>query len=123
MPKLTRCLVLPRSIASYGPFAASAVGAQSLLREVLSGSVTLFGDPMYINLGYPWAGTVLAFIATALALVPPVLYFFGSHIRKRSNFAEAIRLSEEHAAKEAKHVKEAWTRSQTQTLTNAVESI
>lgn len=93
------------TIASYSIYSASAVGAQSLLREILSGSVTLFGHQMYVNLGYPWASSVLAFIAVVLAVVPPVLYFFGPRIRAASAFALEIQKAEEDAKHNARMAK------------------
>ncbi|PWN39962.1 MFS general substrate transporter [Ceraceosorus guamensis] len=99
------------TIDAYGPFAASAVGAQSLLREILSGSVTLVAEPMYHNLGYQWASSLLGFIAVLLAFVPPILFWFGSSIRKRSSFAQEIAAAEEHAKREAQIAKMVYTRS------------
>lgn len=41
-------------IASYGPVATSATGAQNLLRETLAGSLTIASVPMYQGLGNQW---------------------------------------------------------------------
>ncbi|KAK0546077.1 hypothetical protein OC845_004783 [Tilletia horrida] len=78
------------TIAAYSLFAASAVGGQSFAREFLSGSVTLFSEQMYTKLGYQWASTLLALVATLLAIVPFVLYAYGPTIRKHSSYHEEI---------------------------------
>ncbi|KAE8227074.1 hypothetical protein CF319_g424 [Tilletia indica] len=78
------------TIAAYSLFAASAVGGQSFAREFLSGSVTLFSGQMYQRMGFQWASTLLALIATLLALVPFVLYYYGPKIRERSSYHEEI---------------------------------
>ncbi|PWN34510.1 MFS general substrate transporter [Meira miltonrushii] len=102
------------TIASYSIYSASAVGAQSLLREILSGSVTLFSHQMYVNLGYQWASTVLAFIAVVLAIVPPILYIFGPRIRAASAFALEIQQAEKHAKQIAHQAKLEFDRSNTE---------
>ena len=102
------------TIASYSIYSASAVGAQSLLREVLSGSVTLFAEPLYHNLGYQWASSLLGFIALILAIVPPVLYLYGPRIRAASAFALEIQRAEAEARKDAKDAKDEYDRSQSQ---------
>lgn len=102
------------TIAAYSIYSSSAVGAQSLLREILSGSVTLFATPLYKNLGYQWASTLLAFIAVILALVPPVLYFYGPRIRAASAFALEIKKAEEEAKRDAEFAKDEYDRSRSQ---------
>lgn len=102
------------TIASYSIYSASAVGAQSLLREFLSGSVTLFASPLYHNLGYQWASTLLAFIALLLGLVPPILYIFGPRIRAASAFALAIQEAEAEMKRDAQHAKDIYIRSRSQ---------
>lgn len=103
------------TIASYSIYSASAVGAQSLLREILSGSVTLFANPMYKNLGYQWASSVLAFIAVVLAIVPPILYIYGPRIRAASAFALEIQRAEKDAKLNAELAKQEYDRSNTAT--------
>ncbi|CAD6896307.1 unnamed protein product [Tilletia caries] len=88
------------TIAAYSLFAASAVGGQSFAREFLSGSVTLFSAQMYEHLGYQWASTLLALLATLLALVPYVLYSYGPKIRQRSSYHEEIVAFEREMRKE-----------------------
>ncbi|KAK0564909.1 hypothetical protein OC844_001501 [Tilletia horrida] len=88
------------TIAAYSIFAASAIGGQSFAREFLSGSVTLFAGAMYKNLGYQWAGTLLALLATLLAIVPFVLYYYGPQIRRRSAYHEEIVAFEREVRKE-----------------------
>ena len=47
-------IVSEYTVRSYGDYSASAVAAQSFMREILSGSVTLVSEPMYEGLGYQW---------------------------------------------------------------------
>lgn len=105
------------TVASYTIYATSAVAAQSLLRELLSGALSLVTEQMYEGLGYQWASTLLvsrrhicvtilddacvadpsdafhsvqAFLGVGLAPIPFVLYYFGPAIRKRSSFYEEV---------------------------------
>ncbi|PWN91349.1 MFS general substrate transporter [Acaromyces ingoldii] len=77
-------------IASYGPVATSATGAQNLLRETLAGSLTIASVPMYKGLGNQWATTLLGCFAALVALVPFVLFKYGPAIRKRSQYHQLI---------------------------------
>jgi DHA1 family multidrug resistance protein-like MFS transporter len=108
------------TIAAYSIYSSSAVGAQSLLREMLSGSVTLFASPLYRNLGYQWASTLLAFIALLMAAVPPVLYFFGPRIRAASAFALEIQEAEREAKREAAYAKDEYDRSRSQSRAGTI---
>ncbi|KDN52393.1 MFS general substrate transporter [Tilletiaria anomala UBC 951] len=88
------------TVKSYSLYSSSAVAAQSFVREILSGSVTLFSTPMYRGLGYRWASTLLAFVALPLAAVPWILHLHGPRIRARSAFAGEIALAEAEAKRE-----------------------
>ncbi|CAI7630978.1 unnamed protein product [Penicillium viridicatum] len=71
--------------ATYG---ASALAANGLLRYVVGGSFPLFTIPMYNNLGYPWASSLLGFIAIAFAFLPWIFYVFGSKLRQSSAYIQ-----------------------------------
>ncbi|KXG52879.1 Major facilitator superfamily domain, general substrate transporter [Penicillium griseofulvum] len=71
--------------AKYG---ASALAANGLLRYVVGGSFPLFTIPMYNNLGYPWASSLLGFIAIAFAFLPWIFYVFGSKVRQSSAYIQ-----------------------------------
>ncbi|CAO1618183.1 unnamed protein product [Sympodiomycopsis kandeliae] len=72
----------------YSMYAASAIGAQSLFREILCGSFTLFTIQMYEGLGYSWASTLLAILAAVVSILPFLLYYYGPKLRARSPFCQ-----------------------------------
>lgn len=83
--------------AKYG---ASALAANGLLRYLVGGSFPLFtipstslplpllGNtlliklPVYNNLGYPWASSLLGFLAVVFAFLPGTFYVIGSRVRQ-----------------------------------------
>ncbi|KAL3485197.1 major facilitator superfamily domain-containing protein [Aspergillus germanicus] len=74
--------------AIYGArYSASALAANGFLRYTLGGSSPLFTLPMYNNLGYSWAGSLLGFLGIAFAPLPFVFYRYGERIRKSSAYA------------------------------------
>nr|UJH94475.1 Bmrp [Starmerella bombicola] len=81
-------------IASYGPFSASATGANGFARDFLAGISTMYASPMYDNIGdkfhLAWASTLLGCIAIMVAIPIYVFYWKGPLIRKRSKFAQAL---------------------------------
>ncbi|KAF7422812.1 hypothetical protein PC9H_010971 [Pleurotus ostreatus] len=81
----------------YGPFASSALAAQSLFRNLLGMAFPLFIQPLLTALTFKWANTLLAFAAVLLLPIPYVLYFFGPSIRSRSKFASAVMASQHKA--------------------------
>ncbi|KAL4860389.1 hypothetical protein BDV12DRAFT_209612 [Aspergillus spectabilis] len=71
----------------YGAkYAASALAANGLLRYVVGGSFPLFTIPMYNNLGYPWASSLLGFLAAVFACLPWIFYVFGKKVRESSAY-------------------------------------
>ncbi|KAJ0426567.1 major facilitator superfamily domain-containing protein [Aspergillus carlsbadensis] len=73
--------------AIYGArYSASALAANGFLRYTLGGSSPLFTLPMYNNLGYSWAGSLLGFLGIAFAPLPFVFYRYGKRIRKSSAY-------------------------------------
>ncbi|KAJ5456499.1 hypothetical protein N7530_011773 [Penicillium desertorum] len=71
--------------AKYG---ASALAANGLLRYLVGGSFPLFTIPMYRNLGYPWASSLLGFLAVAFAFLPWIFYIFGNKVRQSSAYIQ-----------------------------------
>jgi MFS transporter, DHA1 family, multidrug resistance protein len=51
---VTFMVVSEYTVRSYGLWSASAVGAQSFVREISSGCLVLVSEPMYKGLGYQW---------------------------------------------------------------------
>ena len=91
----------------YGAkFGASALAANGLLRYLVGGSFPLFTIPsesyssasisaqkqltiffyVYNNLTFPWASSLLAFLAVAFAFLPWIFYMFGSKVRGTSAY-------------------------------------
>ncbi|SNX82418.1 related to mfs-multidrug-resistance transporter [Melanopsichium pennsylvanicum] len=88
-------IVSDYTVSSYAIYAASAVAAQSLLRELFCGAFTMIAEIMYHNVGYSWATSILAFIGVPLSVIPLIFYKFGPTIRKRSSFAKELQGIEE----------------------------
>jgi hypothetical protein len=72
---------------SYLSYSASASAAIAFMRALVSGVVPLFTKQMFSGLGNNLAMTVLAGVATAFCIVPPVFFFYGERIRQASKFA------------------------------------
>lgn len=107
-------IVSDYTVASYSIYAASAIAAQSFMRELMCGSFTIITEIMYNNVGYQWSSTILAFIAVPLSIIPLVLYKFGPIIRRRSSFAKELQLVEEREKR-----RRAKLESRATTLTNS----
>ncbi|EQB58351.1 hypothetical protein CGLO_01410 [Colletotrichum gloeosporioides Cg-14] len=78
---------------TYGPYASSALAAQSFCRNIMGGTFPLITTILFQNLGEKRAGGLLGGIATALGIVPWILVFFGERIRKWSKFAQGLEKS------------------------------
>lgn len=74
-------------VDSYSSYAASAMAAKTLLRSEVGASVPLFVDAMFHNMGFQWAGLVLALVAVAIAPIPFIFFKYGQRIRQRSKRA------------------------------------
>ncbi|KAF7317662.1 MFS domain-containing protein [Mycena kentingensis (nom. inval.)] len=79
----------------YGPYASSALAAQSMLRNIAATVFPLFIQHMFDELGYLRANAVFAAISVVLVPIPYVLLFYGKRIRARSEFSKAVMLAEE----------------------------
>ncbi|KAM0755764.1 MFS general substrate transporter [Meredithblackwellia eburnea MCA 4105] len=75
---------------SYTLYASSALSAQSFLRNLVGCVAPLFTTPMYNRLGIQGAGGLTAGIALLLSATPFILYKYGSRLRARSRFAQAL---------------------------------
>jgi multidrug resistance protein len=75
-------------VDSYTRYAASAIGAATVLRSLAGFGFPLFAPYMYNALHYGWGNTLLAFIAIGLGWPAPILLWkFGEKLRKKSTFA------------------------------------
>ncbi|ORY65032.1 major facilitator superfamily transporter [Pseudomassariella vexata] len=75
-------------VDSYTRYAASAVGAATVMRSLAAFGFPLFTPSLYDNLGLGWGNTLLAFLGVAIGWPSPVLlWIYGERLRKRSPFA------------------------------------
>ncbi|KAF5022461.1 hypothetical protein F66182_5497 [Fusarium sp. NRRL 66182] len=74
-------------IDSYEIYSASALTFVSLTRYVIAGGMTVVGIPFYETMGTHYTLTIMACIASGLAVIPYVLYFYGYKIRAKSKYA------------------------------------
>jgi hypothetical protein len=64
--------------------AASALGANNLLRYISSTFLPLAGPPIYQRLGYGWGNTLLGFVALAFVPAPVLFYRYGERLRAKT---------------------------------------
>lgn len=75
-------------VDAYTRYAASAVGAATVLRSCAGFGFPLFAPYMFEKLGYGWGCSLLAFISIALGAPGPfLLWKYGQAMRERSTFA------------------------------------
>ncbi|KAL7629489.1 hypothetical protein AAE478_001009 [Parahypoxylon ruwenzoriense] len=75
-------------VDSYQRYAASAVGAATVLRSLAGFGFPLFAPSLYDRLGYGWGNTLMALLGIAIGWPSPVLLWkYGEVLRKRSPFA------------------------------------
>ncbi|GAA5868942.1 hypothetical protein JCM3774_006798 [Rhodotorula dairenensis] len=75
---------------TYDKYSSSGQAAQSLLRNILGATFPFFGIQMYDRLGFPWASSLIGFIAGVMAIVPWTLILFGARLRARSKVAQSM---------------------------------
>ncbi|KAL9127173.1 MAG: hypothetical protein Q9217_003906 [Psora testacea] len=75
-------------VDAYTRYAASAVGAATVLRSMAGFGFPLFAPSMYKALDYGWGNSLLRFIAIGLGIPAPVLlWIYGKKLREKSPFA------------------------------------
>lgn len=75
-------------VDSYTRYAASAIGAATVLRSLAGFGFPLFAPYLYDKLHYGWGNSLLALIAILLGWPAPfLLWKFGERLRKKSTFA------------------------------------
>jgi multidrug resistance protein len=75
-------------VDAYTRYAASAIGAATVLRSLAGFGFPLFAPYMYRALHYGWGNSLLAFIAIGLGWPAPwLLWMYGEKLRKKSTFA------------------------------------
>jgi len=75
-------------VDAYRPYAASAMGANSVMRSSFAAAFPLFTNQMYRKLGVTWAGTLNAFLLLAILPFPFLFYKYGDRLRKKSQFSD-----------------------------------
>ncbi|TFK47416.1 MFS polyamine transporter [Heliocybe sulcata] len=91
-------------VDTYLMYSASAFAANTFVRSGVAAAFPLFTVQMFTALGVNWAGTLIGFVALALAPSPFLFYKYGPAIRSRSKFAPCIdlKIAEELKAAEEK---------------------
>jgi hypothetical protein len=75
-------------VDAYTRYAASAVGAATVLRSLAGFGFTLFAPYMYKSLGLGWGNSLFGFLAIGLGIPAPLLLWkYGETLRSRSTFA------------------------------------
>lgn len=62
---------------------------------MVAGGFTFFTRQLYTNLTPRWGTTLFGCLATILAVIPFIAFFYGPKIRKHSTFAKALAAEEE----------------------------
>ncbi|KAL8722750.1 MAG: hypothetical protein Q9225_000811 [Loekoesia sp. 1 TL-2023] len=70
-------------VDAFGPYAASALAANTVLRSLFGTFLPLAGPHMYSSLGLGWGNTLLGFLSLAFAPLPWLFYHYGERLRKR----------------------------------------
>ena len=70
-------------IDCYAMFASSALATKVFLRSAGGAAFPLFTSQMYHRLGLQWASWLLAFIASAMVLIPFGFYYYGKSLRAK----------------------------------------
>lgn len=75
-------------VDTYSVYAASAVGAATVLRSLAGFGFPLFARQMYAALGLGWGNSLLGFVAIVLGVPAPFgLWRFGETLRGKSQYA------------------------------------
>ena len=74
----------------YGIYAASAVAATAVGENIFAAFLPLASLPMYENLGFQWASSLLALLGLTLILPPIALIIKGPSIRARSKAIQEL---------------------------------
>lgn len=70
-------------IDCYAMYASSALATKVFLRSAGGAAFPLFTNQMYHRLGLQWASWLLAFISTAMILIPFAFYYYGKGLRAK----------------------------------------
>lgn len=76
------------TIETYASRAASVMAANNLLRSTGSAAAPLFTTQMFHGLGVAGGGSLIAGVASLMAVIPFVFYKRGRTLRNRSKYAK-----------------------------------
>lgn len=68
-------------VDAYTVYAASALGASTVLRSVFGATFPLFALQLFDNLGLRWGNSLLGFIALGMWPIPPLFIKYGEYLR------------------------------------------
>ncbi|KIY53144.1 MFS general substrate transporter [Fistulina hepatica ATCC 64428] len=74
-------------VDSYSSYAASAIAAKTLMRSEIGAMVPLYVTPMFHNMGFQFAGLLLALISIVIMPIPYTFFWYGEKIRMKSKMA------------------------------------
>ncbi|KAJ3827584.1 major facilitator superfamily domain-containing protein [Lentinula raphanica] len=82
-------------VDSYSDYAASAIAAKTLVRSEIGAMVPLYVNQMFNNMGFQYAGLLLALVGVLIAPIPFIFYKYGERIRSKS--ARASQAKRKHS--------------------------
>ncbi|TRM69786.1 major facilitator superfamily domain-containing protein [Schizophyllum amplum] len=74
-------------VDSYSNYAASAIAAKTLMRSEIGAIVPLYVTQMFHNMGFQYAGLLLALVSVVIMPIPFVFFIYGERIRQKSSMA------------------------------------
>ncbi|KAF4126986.1 Sugar (and other) transporter [Geosmithia morbida] len=77
-------------VDTYRMYSASAIAANTITRSACGAAAPLFTHQMFSALGVGGGGSLIAGVATVLAVIPFLFYRYGKAIRMRSPFAPTM---------------------------------
>lgn len=92
----------------YGVYASSAIAGQSFCRNMMGGAFSFFTTAMFNTMTVRWGLVMMGGLATVLAAVPFVAFFYGPTIRAHSPYSRQLmamekeRVQNEMAEREAR---------------------
>ncbi|KAG8675421.1 hypothetical protein FPOAC1_001400 [Fusarium poae] len=72
---------------TYASYAASVIAANTVARSAGSAAAPLFTTQMFTALGVGGGGSLIGGVATLLAFIPFIFFWYGARIRKKSKYA------------------------------------
>lgn len=73
-------------VDAYTIYAASAMGASTVLRSIFGATFPLFALQLFDALGLGWGNGLLGFIALAMWPIPPLFMKYGEYLRTDAKF-------------------------------------